>query len=456
MKKILCIALCQLFLMSAFAQDWSAVGSGTNGRIHAMIEYDGDLIIGGNFQEAGGQDAFSVARWDGTEWHPMGNGFTGEVYDFAIYGDWLYASGWFSSNPENTQTYQGIARWTGTSWTPLPPYDLDNYGSIIYDMMVHDNELYINNESMVNSESKTRVSKFNGTTWTDLPGSFTHNGNPGYIYSLAVYEGQIVAGGLFDAVDGTTTKSVTIFNGAEWASLNIPSNGLNDKVYKLLEHDGNLYAAGIFFEPFYTVLFKWDGSAWTLYQMDVDHVIWDLEDLFIYDDQLYVSGVFYYPDAGGTNAACSILKETDEGYQWLNLNFYNSNSTQWIGFTMTEYDGALHVGGDFQAAGNEDEPKNNIARFNGIVPSAIYEKPGKFEFLSLGPNPTNHLINLKVNPNQNENYKLMIYNMGGQLVHTETYRNSSVDISRFEAGIYQLMLIGEEINYTGRFVKTND
>lgn len=323
-------------------------------------------------------------------------------------------------------------------------------------MMVHNNELYINNESMIGFESKTRVSKFNGASWTDLPGSFMHNGSTGYIYSLGLYNDQVVAGGLFDEIDGTTTKSVAIFNGTEWESLHLPSNGLFDKVYKLLEHNGDLYAAGVFFEPFYTVLFKWDGNNWTHYQMDVDQNIWDLQDLYVFDNRLYVSGVFYFPNGSATNAACSILKETDDGYQWLNLNFYNGNSTQWIGFAMTTYDSALHVGGDFQAAGSNDSPKNNIARFNGTVPSAIYEKPRNFEHLNIGPNPTNQFINIQLNPNQNELYKLMIYDMGGNLVHTETYQSSSIDVGEFEAGIYQIILFGEKTNYSGRFVKTNN
>ncbi len=50
----------------------------------------------------------------------------------------------------------------------------------------------------------------------------------------------------------------------------------------------------------------------------------------------------------------------------------------------------------------------------------------------------------------------MIYNMGGKLIHIENYKISSVDVSGFEAGNYQIMLIGKETNYTGRFIKIND
>ena len=56
---------------------WNNVGTGINGGViwvEDMIEYQGDLYIGGRFDIAGGQAISNIARWDGTQWHDVGGG----------------------------------------------------------------------------------------------------------------------------------------------------------------------------------------------------------------------------------------------------------------------------------------------------------------------------------------------------------------------------------------------
>jgi hypothetical protein len=44
---------------------WTALGSGVNGTVRAMVEHEGSLYVAGSFSRAGGKGAFSIARWDG-------------------------------------------------------------------------------------------------------------------------------------------------------------------------------------------------------------------------------------------------------------------------------------------------------------------------------------------------------------------------------------------------------
>ncbi|NPD47457.1 MULTISPECIES: T9SS type A sorting domain-containing protein [unclassified Lentimicrobium] len=454
MKKTLLFIVVQLLIFNGFAQDWDAVGGGTNGSIKAMIEYEGDLIVGGYFTEAGGQEAACVARWDGSQWHPMGNGFAGEVLDFEIYGGWLYASGWFFSDPNYTQEYEGIARWTGSAWSPVIDYDPVSWGGEIYDMLVFNNELYITNHSIIGSEGVSRVSKFNGATWTDLPGAYTHSGNQGQIYTLEIYNDQLIAGGLFDEVDGNAVKNVARFNGSNWESLNMFSNGLYDKVYKLLVYNNDLYAGGIFFDPFYTTLQKYDGSNWSIYQMNIDVNLWDIQDLMIYDDELFVSGVFYYEEGPNNISACSVLKETEDTYRWLDLSFFNSNSTQWIGFAMCAYNGDLYLGGDFQYAGSQDDPKNNIARFNGQIPTTIQEFQ-ESENATIFPNPASNLIYFNEDFSDNQNLIVQVYDLSGRLVLEHKLEQNWLNIYDLNNGLYQIKVSGGQNEYRGRFIKAD-
>src|SRR5207245_1564863 len=54
------------------------------------------------------------AKWDGTNWSPVGNGFSSTVSAMAATGSNLYAGGSFS-----TGTNMYVARWDGTNWNPL-------------------------------------------------------------------------------------------------------------------------------------------------------------------------------------------------------------------------------------------------------------------------------------------------------------------------------------------------
>lgn len=454
MKKYLLFIVMIFFGGSVLAQDWEAVGDGTNEAVKAMIEYDGDLIIGGAFTHVAGQEANGVARWDGSEWHSMGGGFAGEVFGFAVYGDWLYACGWFFSDPDNLYEYEGIARWTGSAWSPVIDYDPESWGSEVYDMLVYNNELYITNHSMIGFDQYTRVSKFNGVEWTDLPGYFTAGDAQGRIFSLEIYNDQIVAGGWFDEIDGEAAKSVSKFNGSVWESLDIGSNGPNDRVNKLLQVGDDLYAGGIFFDPFYTTVQKYDGNSWSIFQMDVDANLWEVHNLLEYQDELFVSGVFYYYDGPALVAACTILNESEDDYSWLDLNFFNSNSDQWIGYAMIEYNGDLYLGGDFQFAGTDDIPKNYIAKFNGQIPTGI-EEVKNTELVHISPNPSSDIIHFDVDFSQEENTVVQLFDLSGRLVLEQKLENNQLDIHHLKNGVYQLRISGNQSEYTSRFMKVD-
>ncbi len=63
---------------------WHPLGTGVNYTARAMaLAADGSLIVGGDFNTAGGAPASHVARWDGSQWHPLGGGANAEVYSVA-------------------------------------------------------------------------------------------------------------------------------------------------------------------------------------------------------------------------------------------------------------------------------------------------------------------------------------------------------------------------------------
>jgi hypothetical protein len=99
---------------------WSALGSGMDGEVKALIEFDDGsgpaLYAGGLFTTAGGMPAGNIARWKGGAWAPVAGGLPGLfVQALAIHdagqGPRLYAAGSGSTT---------LRRLDPSGWTPVP------------------------------------------------------------------------------------------------------------------------------------------------------------------------------------------------------------------------------------------------------------------------------------------------------------------------------------------------
>lgn len=85
----------------------------------------GDLYVGGSFLDFAEVGALHIARWDGQSWHAMGDGlgFDGPanhvVQSIAVSpGGDVYAAGFFDESGTRTGLHN-IARWDGTQWLPV-------------------------------------------------------------------------------------------------------------------------------------------------------------------------------------------------------------------------------------------------------------------------------------------------------------------------------------------------
>jgi hypothetical protein len=107
--------------------NWSGLGSGASGPgttdVRALaFGSDGKLYCTGRFTNVSGVNVSGIARWDGTNWEPLGSGFSGDSAvvrgsEFAIRGDNVYVVGTF--NGAGLTESSGIARWNDTiDFTP--------------------------------------------------------------------------------------------------------------------------------------------------------------------------------------------------------------------------------------------------------------------------------------------------------------------------------------------------
>ena len=158
---------------------WGGFGwPGVNGTVYALTVYDGDLIVGGQFTEAGGGPANNIARWDGTSWNPIGSGVNHVVYALAVYDGSLIAGGLFTQAGGVAANY--IACWDGSGWSSL--------------------------------------------------GSGTNEG----VTALTAYGGDLVAGGYFFMAGGISANYIARWNGSSWSAL---GSGMNSYVNALGVYD---------------------------------------------------------------------------------------------------------------------------------------------------------------------------------------------------------------------------
>jgi hypothetical protein len=84
--------------------NWSALGAGLSGASNQSnlggasltTTPEGDLVVGGLFDTAGGEPAANLARYDGMNWHEIDGGVNGETFHVLAHANHLYASGAFS------------------------------------------------------------------------------------------------------------------------------------------------------------------------------------------------------------------------------------------------------------------------------------------------------------------------------------------------------------------------
>ncbi len=247
-------------------ENWSSAFAlpGANSTVYATIEFEGDLIVGGAFSAIGVHAISRVARWNGSEWSPMGEGFDGIVRALAIHNGELYAGGAFDYS--GSTTVSDVARWDGNAWQPLAQ---QIYYHRVQAMCSYDGDLIIGGiDNLVLDEhhawEEAGVAAWDGQQWTELA-SFWSMVPENHIDALTVHSGNLIISGVFDELNGDSNiEDVARWNGYAWDDM---GNLFHPNT--LLVHEGELYAAN-------SRIHHWTGSTWESLSDSPGGYIYDL------------------------------------------------------------------------------------------------------------------------------------------------------------------------------------
>jgi hypothetical protein len=312
---------------------WHALGEGLGAQVRALTVFNGELIAAaGNGTFGGTGPANGVARWDGTSWHALGSaGFQNVVRTLAVFNGELVAGGLFTSaggTPVNN-----IARWNGVSWQPLGTGNPNGVSAL----RVFNGQLLA---------AGIGVRRWTGTSWVAFGPNLT-----GTVNTLAIYQDELVAGGSFQTTPGGPTDEVARWDGAAWQPV---GGGMNDSVNTLVEFHEELVAGGLFT----TVegvsawrMARWNGVSWSPVFPGPGIPARRCDTLVIYNGELY---------AGGAGVKPSGMHDEEVG-RWTGAKWeYVGNGIDAVVYDLATYHDDLIVGGWFSTAG--DIAAHGIAR----------------------------------------------------------------------------------------------
>ncbi len=196
---------------------WEPVGSfSPQGSILDIIKYSGNLVVIGGVNIEGITD---IAQWDGENWSPLGPGIVNPMsgaHCLAVYQGDLYVGGQIAIAPGNPG--QNIMRWDGTQFHALGQgvqWWLGNTTSIasVLALAEHDGKLFVGGGyRAAGGIEALGLATWDGNEWCAVPGDFRASGG---IWSMDFYHDTLfVACGA--VLDGDSVNRAAKFIGEEY------------------------------------------------------------------------------------------------------------------------------------------------------------------------------------------------------------------------------------------------
>ena len=331
---------------------WSALGSGMNGAVSALAVSGSNVFVGGFFTTAGANPAKYIAKWDGSGWSALGSGMDKAVYALATSGNNVYAGGAFMLAGGHMAYL--IAKWDGSNWSALGMGigGVDDYVSVNA-LAVSGGVVYAGGRfTTAGGTTANYIAKWNGSSWSTLGSGVSYT-----VYALAVSGSVVYAGGYFTTAGSRAANYVAKWNGSSWSAL---GSGMNDGVSALAVSGSVVYAGGRFTtagggEAKYIA--KWNGSSWSALGSGLNYYVYALAVL---GGNVYAGGEF--STAGGI-PAFGIAKWNGSSWSALGAGLDG------FVYALAVSGNDLYVGGGFLTAGGS--PANSIAKWNGSSWSAL-------------------------------------------------------------------------------------
>lgn len=432
---------------TATAQTWNAAGNGIDGFASTMIEYNGELYVGGNQQfGAFTGPRIGLWKWDGSQFDTLPGshifGTTMIVYDMAVFQGELYVTGSWSGISK-------IVKWDGSTFTPVP----NTFVMPVSAMEVFNNELY----AASRENGPGCILRWDGTQWHSVGTGLAANST---VNDMEVYANELYVAGTLNTTAGNS-MNIARWNGTAWNS--VGAGGVDGAIQSITKHNGELYigggqirlAGGV---PVFGIT-RWNGSNWSPVTTNRSHVS-QYRDIRSYQGELYAAGNFLAIE-GDTMRCISRY----DGSDWTDLSggvdsafatadtilipIGDSMITSLSDITaMYEFDGELFVSGIFEKIGGVQA--HRIAKWSATLRAA--EPSMDAPLCSIYPNPAIDHIRI-ASGFRSKQVQIQIHDMQGRLRISKVVNpEATLDVSALGSGIFILQCSDGKTQRLGKFV----
>jgi hypothetical protein len=456
MKLILTLFL-SLLISNMFAQNWKGLPFKVNRIIGnlSITENDSLLAICGAFNFINDTIPYKgIFYFNGNEITLLGNGtdFYGttnaaKTVSSLSYKGSLYVAGFFEE-AGNIPT-KNIARWNGFTWDSLPQRVNDYTMGL---RVIGDSLAMFGRFDSVGNQPFDRIALFHNETFFPFP-PFT-NFKSEFVNDLIRYKGEYYAAGKFNDLDSVLCCGLLKLENGVWKQIGSPEVHPLWVADCLEIYQDELYVGGLFTQSEGNVgnyIQRWDGQQWK----DVGGgtgpalINGQIHEMKVHDDKLYVVGAFQ--EAGGIPAR---FIATWDGTDWCGLggNFDNRlisleffKDTLYVAGNFFSVDGDTSVeriakwtGGNFTTnCGNTTELNEQMITVSAII----------------SPNPCNDNISVQ---GIETPFHFEIKNLQGQIVAEGHSKSNQMDTSQLLPGCYLLNLSNRIGMHSAKIMKVNN
>ena len=354
--------------------EWHNLGSGRNRTVCTLTNYDGDLIVGGIFDDETQGSCppmyinDSILRWNGETWSlmtAMGNPLIAFIYSLNVWNGELYAGGFFFGESE----IHHLARYEGYGWSEVGggTYDPD-YTAEVLTLSDFNNDLVVGggftNVGSIQGPPAAGLALWDNVNWDPIGNPFYDGRRVNRIFTSSCVIGEnLYVGGMFKRVGpDIECRNLAVYGPCgpggtmAWSDeilIGYDDIGNECMILSVEEFNGDLIVGG-FFDEINGVsvnhIARWDGNEWLplgdgMTSDDTENT--RVHDLFVYEGDLYAGGYF---TSAGSSSAINLAKWdgsewTEVGNDVVDVPF---TTGMWQGvWTIEEYNGDLIVGGNF-------------------------------------------------------------------------------------------------------------